>query len=91
LQRALAKIHASLNRTKHETPGFSVASTLFIVAPFIEVNGGMFADYLDGELVEAARREETSPIIELLSTHPHVNKRIKFIDRLLTYGAWQEV
>ncbi len=84
LQRALTKIYL---RVKQETPtiqsGLNLASALFIVAPLIEVNGGFFVDPSTDSIVEAVKREKVNPMLEVLSTHPPVPKRLRFIDNLI--------
>ncbi|MCE4627983.1 MAG: zinc metalloprotease HtpX [Desulfurococcales archaeon] len=84
LQRALAKIHLALGRggARRALPSVDFARALYIVAPLIEVGGGLFYGSVDS-IVEALKREETSPLQEVLSTHPPVPKRLRFIDNLL--------
>ena len=86
LQRALARLHLIYSSGSHayaDRASSGIASTLFIVAPLIEVNGGFFVDPHPDSLVEAVKREKVNPIVELFSTHPPVPKRLRFIDSLL--------
>jgi len=93
LQRALAKIHLRIKGLRGaETrylPSLDLARALYIVAPLVEVNGGFFYSSEDS-LVEAVKRERTSPLEEVLSTHPPVPKRLRFIDHLLRALQWGE-
>lgn len=84
LQRALAKIHLVLSRrgARKALPSLDIARALYIVAPLIEVSGGLFYGSVD-PVVESLKREETSPLEEVLSTHPPVPKRLRFIDHLV--------
>ena len=84
LQKALTKIYLYLTRDKGsaETLSRGIAYSLYIVAPLVEVSGGMLVEVPDS-LVEAAKREEVNPLLELFSTHPPVPKRLRFIDRLM--------
>ena len=85
LQRALAKIHLSIKENPHiatEAQKSSFTAPLFIVAPLIEIQGGFFTDI--DYIVESLKHEEVNPVEELLSTHPPVPKRLRFLDRIKT-------
>ncbi|MCE4625469.1 MAG: zinc metalloprotease HtpX [Desulfurococcales archaeon] len=88
LQRALTKIYLRIREapTTKGAGSMSLASTLFIVAPLVEVNGGFLVDTSVDPLVEAVKREKVNPVVEVFSTHPPVPKRLKFIDNLLRWG-----
>ncbi len=85
LQRALAKIYIAVKRSPTEAVKSSFAAPLFIVAPLVEVSGGMLVDIDD--IVETLKYEEESPLMELFSTHPPISKRLRFLDRLSLYSG----
>ncbi len=90
LQRALAKIHLTLKgnpRIAQTAQKSSFTAPLFIVAPLIEIQGGFFTDI--DYIVESLKREQTSAFEELLSTHPPVPKRLRFLDKIKTRIALQ--
>jgi heat shock protein HtpX len=89
LERALTKIYLRIKESPSiaRSGNLSVVQTLFIVAPLIEVNGGFFVGSGIDSLVEAVKQEKVNPIIEILSTHPPVPKRLRFIDKLLRMEA----
>lgn len=80
LQRALAKIYLAVKDGGYNSEKYSLASPLFIVAPLIDVLGGSFMSVDD--VIEALKREEENPIMELFSTHPPISKRLRFLDNL---------
>jgi heat shock protein HtpX len=87
MQRALARIHAEVERLKtnpmlqRELQEFkeSPAKMLFIYA-FVNT----FADpYYDIDvLVEKLKREEVSGIMEIFMSHPPIPKRLRFLDTI---------
>jgi heat shock protein HtpX len=83
LQRALARLDSIYKSNPHvaeEARSHEQSAMLFIVAPLIEVQGGFFYDI--DRYVEELRRAKTSPVEELLATHPPIPKRIRFLDRI---------
>ena len=83
LQRALARIHVTVKndpRVRAEIAQASTISQLFIVAPLVELFGG-FAYDID-YVVEQLKRSETSAFEELVSSHPPIPKRLRFLDEI---------
>jgi len=84
LQRALAKIYYVLHTDRYaelEAQKLSLAQPLFIVAPLLEIHGGMFVEA--DVLVERLKRQDENPLYELLSTHPPISKRLRFLDKFV--------
>lgn len=82
LQRALARLDLTYKmykgKIKEETKN-NFVSMLFIYNYFID----FFYDYGDiDKYVDELRKKKTSWILELLSTHPPIPKRIRFLDKL---------
>ncbi len=76
LQRALARLHEAYRkgagRYAEELRRLSAAEMLLIVSPLASID----------DVVEALKRERTSPLEELFSTHPPIPKRLRFLDAL---------
>ncbi|MCE4608335.1 MAG: zinc metalloprotease HtpX, partial [Caldisphaeraceae archaeon] len=96
LQRALARLelaYRSSKRLRDEAKSNSMAQSLFIIAPFIEISGGFFFEIdhpgewgfinedID-EAVERLRKSRADPRVEIMSTHPPTPKRIRFLDNI---------
>jgi heat shock protein HtpX len=81
MQRALARLDLMYKNIKARapdlTPSNNVISMLFIYSSFID----FFYDPVD-TYVEELKKKKTSWLMELLSTHPPIPKRIRFLDRL---------
>lgn len=83
LQRALARLYLTYN-TRPEVAEMarenSTAALLFIVAPLVELWANPFYDI--DYYVEKLKGVKTNALEELLSTHPPIPKRLRFLDRL---------
>ncbi len=80
LQRALAKIYIAVKEGGFHVQKHSFAEPLFIIAPLIEIQGGMLVDI--DYVVERLKHEKENAIVELFSTHPPISKRLRFLDKL---------
>ncbi|NOZ88382.1 MAG: M48 family metalloprotease, partial [Crenarchaeota archaeon] len=92
MQRALARLHLYYTGTPHareELERHSSLKALFIYAlleaaaePFYSPwrGGGAWGDI--DRVVETLKRMEADPLQELLSSHPPIPKRLRFLDRL---------
>ncbi len=95
LQRALARLHlayTSNDKLRSELESRKTVAMLFIVNYLIDLYGSRFYNpytSLPGyirdidEIVERLKHEKTNSIIEVLSTHPPIPKRLRFLDKLL--------
>jgi len=75
LQRALARLHLTYvnnPRFVEELKKNSATSMLFFVNYFYNIDVA----------VEELKKSETSPLVELFSTHPPIPKRLRFLDEL---------
>ncbi|MEM0340337.1 MAG: zinc metalloprotease HtpX [Acidilobaceae archaeon] len=83
LQRALARLYLTYN-TRPDVSEMarenSTAALLFIIAPLIELWASPF--YEIDYHVERLKEIKTNALEELLSTHPPIPKRLKFLDRV---------
>ncbi|MET1159453.1 MAG: zinc metalloprotease HtpX [Thermoprotei archaeon] len=94
MQRALAKLHIYYKRHEYGREWISTSKlkTLFIYAlvnsvanPLVNVYPSYYGDPSEGDvdkIVERVRREKVNPVVEVLSSHPPIPKRIRFLDQL---------
>ncbi|MEM1873606.1 MAG: zinc metalloprotease HtpX [Acidilobaceae archaeon] len=84
LQRALARLYLTYN-TRPQIAEMarenSTAALLFIIAPLVELWASPF--YEIDYYVDRLKGIQTNPLEELLSTHPPIPKRLRFLDRVL--------
>lgn len=81
MQRALARLDLMYKDIKSAAPNLAPSnnaiSMLFIYSAFID----FYYDPIDAH-IEELKSSKTSWIMELLSTHPPIPKRIRFLDKL---------
>jgi len=94
LQRALAKLHiyyydspeAEVVRTSKLRALFIYALAEAVANPLYSYYGGYRVLRIREEdvdrIIERLKREQVNPVAEILSTHPPIPKRLRFLDRL---------